>query len=124
TTILADNYFGFFAAARFKENTLRIQLWHAVGALKQFGLMDPSNGERTSRAIKRFKRVYDNFDYTVIGSEPMGSIFKENFGLTNDRLRRTGIPRTDVFYNEREMHQIKQSIYNRFPDIQGKKIIL
>lgn len=124
TTILADNYVGFFAATRFKQDTLCIQLWHAVGSLKQFGLMDPSNGNRSNRAMKRFKRVYNTFDYTIIGSEKMGTIFKENFGVSNDRLRRTGIPRTDLFYNNLAMDQIRESMYERFPHIQDKKVIL
>jgi len=124
TTILADNYFGFFAAARFREDTLCIQLWHAVGSLKQFGLMDPSNGNRSNRAHSRFKRVYQSFDYTIVGSDKMGSIFRESFGVTNDQLRRTGIPRTDLFYDEQAKDRIKESIYAQFPDIKDKKVIL
>src|SRR5699024_194816 len=124
TTILADNYFGFFAAARFREDTLCIQLWHAVGSLKQFGLMDPSNGNRSNRAHSRFKRVYQSFDYTIVGSDKMGSIFRESFGVTNDQLRRTGIPRTDLFYDEQAKDRIKESMYAQFPDIRDKKVIL
>lgn len=124
TTILADNYFGFFAVTRFKPDTLTIQLWHAAGSFKQFGLTDPSNGNRTSKAHERFKQVYNAFDHVIIGSEKMGSIFRDSFGITNERLRRTGIPRTDLFYDHQVMYQKKQDMYENLPGAQDKKVIL
>src|SRR5690606_20333793 len=45
--IFIDNYFGFLAAIKFKANVKCIQLWHAAGAIKQFGLRDPSNESRS-----------------------------------------------------------------------------
>lgn len=123
-TILADNYFGFLAVTRFKPDTLTIQLWHAAGSFKKFGLKDPSNENRTSGALKRFNRVYQAFDYTITGSEKMAAIFRENLGLPDDRLRRTGIPRTDLFYNETAKNQIQQDIFEQLPGIRDKKVIL
>src|SRR5699024_10688131 len=124
TTILTDNYFGFFAAAPFKSGTLCIQLWHAVGALKQFGLNDPAIAKRSDKAIERFRQVYDTFDYVIVGSEKMGTIFRENFGLSHERLRRAGIPRTDLFYDENAMNRMRQDMIDRYPETRGKKVIL
>lgn len=124
TTILTDNYFGFFAAAPFKSGTLCIQLWHAVGSLKQFGLNDPAIAKRSDKAIERFRQVYDTFDYVIVGSEKMGTIFRENFGLSHERLRRTGIPRTDLFYDENAMNRMRQDMIDRYPETRGKKVIL
>src|SRR5690606_28850480 len=38
--VIIDNYYGFLAVSRFKPNVKCIQLWHAAGAIKQFGLKD------------------------------------------------------------------------------------
>ncbi|WP_099159465.1 CDP-glycerol glycerophosphotransferase family protein [Virgibacillus ndiopensis] len=124
TTILVDNYFGFLAVTEFKEGTTCIQLWHAAGALKQFGLMDPSNRLRSKKANDRFQRVYNRFDYTVVGSEKMATIFRKSFGVTNDSILRTGIPRTDFFFNYMEKRSIIQSMKKKYPIINEKKVIL
>src|SRR5699024_1500932 len=78
--IFIDNYFGFLAATSFKENVTCVQLWHAAGAIKQFGLKDPSNQYRSKRANQRFKKVYKQFHQIVVGSEKMADIMKESFG--------------------------------------------
>lgn len=124
THIFVDNYFGFLAAAPFRRNVTCIQLWHAAGAIKQFGLKDPSIAGRSPRALKRFKKVYGQFTHVVVGSEKMADIFGESFGIDDDRILRTGIPRTDFFFDETAMQKAADSIRMNFPEIRGKQVIL
>ena len=124
TTILVDTYYGFLAAAKFKKGTNCVQLWHAAGAIKQFGLLDPSIENRTPNAKDRFQKVYDNFHYCVAGSEKMATIFKKSFGLTDDRIIRTGTPRTDILFDSGKQQHIYQDLVNKYPAIKGKKIML
>src|SRR5699024_3149892 len=55
--VFVDNYFGFLAAATFKKDVTCIQLWHAAGAIKKFGLKDQTNQFRSPKALQRFKEV-------------------------------------------------------------------
>lgn len=123
TTILIDNYFGFLAVTEFKKGTNCVQLWHAAGAIKQFGFNDPSVQRRNKRAKERFQRVYNRFDYTVVGSEEMAAVFRESFRVSDDSLLRTGIPRTDLFYSA-ERQRIAKKLKADFPSIRDRKIIL
>ncbi|WP_165767950.1 CDP-glycerol glycerophosphotransferase family protein [Virgibacillus indicus] len=122
--VFADNYYGILAAAKFRQHTKCIQLWHAAGAVKKFGLKDLSLGERRPSACRRFKKVYQRFDYVVVGSERMTAIFQEAFGLAGNRFLRKGVPRTDFFFNEEMKIKAKQSITHNFPIITEKKVIL
>ncbi|WP_379670445.1 CDP-glycerol glycerophosphotransferase family protein [Pueribacillus sp. YX66] len=124
TTVIIDNYYGFLAASDFKSNVRCIQLWHAAGAIKQFGLKDRTIQERSPRALKRFKKVYDRFHYVVVGSNKMASIFRESFGLPDERIVRSGIPRTDFFFDADEMSRVKQSLQETYPMSKEKKVIL
>ncbi|WP_261796299.1 CDP-glycerol glycerophosphotransferase family protein [Oceanobacillus massiliensis] len=124
TTVLVDTYFGFLAVTNFRPGTTCIQLWHAAGAIKHFGLQDPSNETRSQRAIDRFQQVYDRFDYTVVGSEKMADTFRESFGITNNRILRTGVPRSDILFNQEKKQQIYHYIHSKYPLIGDKKIIL
>src|SRR5699024_7708756 len=94
-----DNYFGFVAVSTFHSHVTCIQLWHAAGAIKQFGLNDPSNQYRTKRAIKRFHKVYQRFDHVVVGSEKMADSFKESFGLDDNRMLSSGILWTAFYFD-------------------------
>lgn len=122
--IFIDNYFGFLAVTRFRPGVRCVQLWHAAGAVKQFGLNDPSNSDRSTRAVRRFKQVYDRFNHVVVGSEKMADIFKDSFGLSDDRMLRTGIPRTDFFYDLEGMEQVAWELARRYSEIGNKKVIL
>jgi CDP-glycerol glycerophosphotransferase (TagB/SpsB family) len=123
-TIIVDNYFGFLAAVTFKAGVECIQIWHAVGAIKTFGLKDQSLAHRSNKAIERFKKVYKQFHKVVVGSDEMAFVFQEAFGISSDRLLRTGIPRTDLFYNEDKQQQIIDDLYRENPLLTRKKVIL
>ncbi|OUZ09191.1 CDP-glycerol glycerophosphotransferase family protein [Bacillus pumilus] len=116
--VVTDNYFLMTSVLRKRPSTTCIQVWHANGALKKFGLEDASNSERSPRDIKRFKRVYASFDYIVTGSDHMREIFKSSFGVNDERFLPTGVPMTDLYYDQRR-HSLKP---NDFP--KGKKILL
>ena len=38
--VIIDNYFAYLSAIKFKKNVECIQIWHAVGAFKNFGLKE------------------------------------------------------------------------------------
>ncbi|WP_245831734.1 CDP-glycerol glycerophosphotransferase family protein [Oceanobacillus senegalensis] len=124
TTVLVDTYYGFLAVCHFRPGTKCIQLWHAAGALKQFGLLDPTIPTRSKKANNRFQAVYDRFDYTVVGSDKMAEVFKQSFGLTDDRILKTGVPRTDFFFDHDRHEQIYEKMKNKFPIIKEKKVLL
>lgn len=124
TTVIVDTYYGFLAVTKFRPGTTCIQLWHAAGAIKRFGLMDPSNEARTPRALDRFEQVYDRFNYTVVGSDNMAEVFKNSFGLTDDRILRTGVPRSDILFDRIEKKQVSEHINRIYPNIGDRKVIL
>ncbi|WP_042143677.1 CDP-glycerol glycerophosphotransferase family protein [Paucisalibacillus sp. EB02] len=123
TTVLVDNYYGFLAVTNFKEETTCIQLWHANGAIKYFGLQDPSTEKRGIKAKKRFMRVYSRFNYIIVGSERMASIFRKSFEIPDETILRIGIPRTDIFYDPYEKLVIQQQL-RKIQSVNGKKVIL
>ncbi|WP_238389585.1 CDP-glycerol glycerophosphotransferase family protein [Virgibacillus sp. MSP4-1] len=122
--VFVDNYFGFLSAVDFKENVTCVQLWHAAGAIKQFGLKDPSIHSRSDLAVKRFKKVYQRFHYVVVGSEKMASIFRKSFGLGNENILRTGVPRTDFFFETEKHKLIIQGLEQQYPILKNKKVLL
>ncbi|MBU5212110.1 CDP-glycerol glycerophosphotransferase family protein [Heyndrickxia oleronia] len=122
--IIIDNYFAFLSTVKFKDEAQCIQLWHAAGAIKTFGFRDHSIKSRTNSANRRFTKVYQQFHKIVVGSDLMASIFMEAFKLTEDHIIRTGIPRTDFFYQINEQEKRKKEWMHSHPFLKNKKVIL
>jgi len=122
--VVVDNYYGFLAATTFKKGVKCTQIWHAAGAIKQFGAKDKANVNRTHAAQERFKKVYNKFDTIVVGSNMMASIFQKAFLATEASFLKVGIPRTDFFFNDKKLQQVKTSFYQNNPILKEKKVIL
>lgn len=122
-TVFVDNYFGFLAARPFRKGVRCIQLWHAAGAIKRFGLEDSSNVTRSARAHDRFKKVYQSFTHIVCGSDKMAHIFKASFGADDSQMLRTGVPRTDFFFNIEKLEASKLKVRNEL-NLPDKQILL
>ncbi|MBM7644925.1 CDP-glycerol glycerophosphotransferase (TagB/SpsB family) [Scopulibacillus daqui] len=122
--IFVDNYYGFLSAVKFKEGVECVQLWHAAGALKTFGLKDKNILHRSAAAKKRFSNVYQKFNRVVVGSEAMANIFIEAFDLPPDRILRTGVPRTDLFFDQDYKRRVTSDLYSENQALKSKKVIL
>jgi CDP-glycerol glycerophosphotransferase (TagB/SpsB family) len=122
--VIVDNYFGFLAVTNFKEEVQCIQLWHAVGAVKQFGLKDKSVPFRTKKTQQRFTRVYEKFHKVVVGSDAMANVFQEAFNIPMGSFLRTGIPRTDLFFDKLKQNEVINNLLIKNPNWSEKKVIL
>ncbi|RST94794.1 CDP-glycerol glycerophosphotransferase family protein [Vagococcus bubulae] len=103
--VIADNYFACLGDISFKETQTVYQLWHATGAIKQFGLEDKTAMKRSKKDKERFRRVYDAFDYVFVASERMGDVFKRSYGFSDEQILLTGFARTDYLVNQMEQTQ-------------------
>lgn len=122
--VFVDNYFPFLAVVRFRPEVRCIQLWHAAGAIKAFGLRAVSTCQRSERARRRFVRVYNRFDKVVVGSDAMAHVFKQAFGIGEDRILRTGFPRTDPLYDMDWGRETAQRLVRENPALASKRVLL
>ena len=89
--IFVDNYFPELAILKKKQ--VVIQLWHANGALKQFGWGAYHTKHRSSKDQIRFQKVYDKMNYFIVNSLKMEAIFRNNYRLENAQFCHFGSPR-------------------------------
>ncbi|GAB3063717.1 CDP-glycerol glycerophosphotransferase family protein [Salinicoccus sesuvii] len=122
--VFVDSYHAILAACDFKKQTTCIQLWHANGAVKLFGLKDKTIDNRQGSAHRRFKNVYRRFHKVVVSSDAMADIFKTAFGLSDNHMLKTGVPRTDFFHSKRRLETAKARAHENLPQIEGKQVIL
>src|SRR5699024_12802303 len=92
--------------------------------VKTFNFKHEQETLRIQHARERYQYTYDQVHYTVVGSNRMAEIFMEAFNTTNESLIRTGITRTDFFFNEIEMQKVKKRIEDTYIFMKNKKFIL
>ncbi|MFG6062204.1 CDP-glycerol glycerophosphotransferase family protein, partial [Salmonella enterica] len=60
----------------------------------------------------------------VVGSESLAEIYMKAFGISRDCILTTGVPRTDLFFDEKRKARIKQEIISDNLNLKEKKVIL
>ncbi|MGY3481639.1 MULTISPECIES: teichoic acid glycerol-phosphate primase TarB [Staphylococcus] len=108
--IVIDTYYLLFGGFKKKSQQTMIQTWHAVGALKNFGLTDHQVDLNNKKMVKQYKKVYQATDKYLVGGEPMVDCFKASFGARDDQFLRTGLPRLVPYVNldiKQKQHALK-----------------
>lgn len=103
-----------------RKGTKLVQLWHACGAFKTFGftrLSKPKGSPQTTRNHR-------SYDYVTVSSTYCKKCHSEGFGISTDNVVATGIPRTDVFFDDEYKDKARMKFYEEHPQFIGKKIIL
>ncbi len=103
-----------------KKETKLFQLWHACGAFKTFGftrLSKPKGSPQTTRNHR-------SYDYVTVSSTFCKKCHSEGFGISTDNVVATGIPRTDVFFDEDYKTEARYKFFEAHPEFMGKRIIL
>jgi len=118
--ILLDDFMPSIHTFDLKEETSLIQLWHAVGAFKTFGFsrIGKIGGPEQSSPNHR------SYSRAIVSSNEISKFYAEGFALSEEKVVATGIPRTDIFFNEEYKEKMKSLFYEKYPQLSNKKIIL
>lgn len=108
--IINDNN---YVISNFKRKGVQvIQVWHATGAIKKFG-----------NCLEREYKI-ENYDYVIANSEYWIKPYSEAFGVAEQQVVVTGMPRVDKLFDEEKKRCSIDEFYKRFPQCKGKKLML
>lgn len=118
--ILVDDYMELLFKMHKREGTTLIQLWHACGAFKTFGCS--RMGKKGGQGIRSLN--HRSYDYATVSSKEIAKFYAEGFGLSLEKVVATGVPRTDIFFDEKYKNKVVRKFYKKYPQLEGKKILL
>jgi len=72
-----------------------IQMWHALGAIKQFGLQSVGRPSGRSSQVASAMKMHRNYDIVLCGSSAWIPAFAEAFGVEQASVLPLGLPRVD-----------------------------
>jgi CDP-ribitol ribitolphosphotransferase len=97
-----------------------IQLWHASGAFKAVGYSRVGR----KRGSDPWSRKHKNYTHVIVSSERDVLFYAEAFGIPEDRVVATGIPRMDRFFDERLQASGRAAALAAYPEADGRMTIL
>lgn len=118
--ILLDDYYPQIYKYDIRDNVEVIQLWHATGAFKTFGFS--RIGKKGGPRVK--SKNHRNYTKAIVSSENIKLHYAEAFGISEDRVISTGVPRTDIFFDEEYKNKKISELYNKYPVLKDKKVIM
>lgn len=115
-----DNFLPLGYMATEKTETQFVQLWHGAGAFKRFGLSTEEN-EAVYQAVRRANQ---KITHLFITSDQVRPFYQEAFAIDPDRIFVTGIPATDLYFDEKRKQARRDAFWREYPSLCGKKLLL
>lgn len=110
---------------KFRPETCVVQLWHGCGAFKKFGY---STVDKIFGGDKKQQDMYPPhqiYDLVTVSSPEVIWAYEEAMQLEGqNKVKATGISRTDVFFDKTYINKARERIYNLVPTARSKKVIL
>ena len=117
--VVVDNAYLPVHVAPHRPGTTVVQVWHAVSAVKRFGLdtlTPPAEPERTF--------LHRHYDYVVVSSEGVRAVYAAALRTPVERVLALGTPRTDVFFDQAVMEATRRRLLDAHPTLAGRRVIL
>ena len=113
--ILTDDYIRYLRDVKLHPQQKVIQIWHAVGAFKRFGLDAPS---RLTPEDER--RTHAAYTTVCVSAEAVRPFYASAFGIGIEKVQPLGVPRTDVLLDKAAMQQKRDTFFKANPALQNK----
>ena len=117
--IFIDDHVPLFDWLELNKKTSLVQLWHAGAGFKSSGYS--RWGHPGPPAPVSCHRQYK---YGIAGSRHIAKFFAEVFGINEEQILPTGMPRIDQYLNEEYRRKKTEEIYAQYTICKGKKVIL
>jgi teichoic acid ribitol-phosphate primase len=122
--IIIDDYYFPVYVIKPRKGTEIIQLWHASGALKKFGLSTVGKSFGPSNEYLKHIKVHSNYSKVYVSASEVVPYYAEAFGMPAENIYPLGIPRTDYFFSTAEKESLTERFYDSYPNLVNKKLIL
>lgn len=117
-----DAYWPAVSLLHHKKSLTVIQMWHALGKIKQSGYQTLGKESGRSAEIARLMKMHEGYDYIIAGGRAWNSFYCQSFNTTEDKLINCGLPRIDYLLETEK--QNREAVLAAYPEFQDKKVVL
>ncbi|NFO04761.1 CDP-glycerol--glycerophosphate glycerophosphotransferase [Clostridium botulinum] len=121
--IILNDYVSLFSNVKVRKNCKMIQVWHAGGAFKRFGIDSLQNINNINN-MKKCIACHSQYDKVIVSSRIVKKIYANAFSINESKIYPLGLARADKFYDERFINETKKNFLEKYSNLKNKKIIL
>ena len=118
---ITDTYSIPVSCLNHKDSLTIFQIWHALGAVKKFGLQSAGKAQGRDLGVAKAMSMHKNYDFVIAPSKKTAEFYCEAFGCTKDKILIASLPRVDAILDG-------ESRYNEFmelnPQFKNKKLLV
>lgn len=118
---ILDTYSITVSCLKHKKSLKVIQMWHALGAVKKFGLQSIGTKEGRDEKVSKAMCMHRNYDYVLAPSKAAAKFYMEAFGCDAGKMKICSLPRVDAILND---DGATVRFFKENPALSHKKIVL
>lgn len=116
---IVDNAYFPVHVAPHRRGTEVVQVWHAAGALKRFGLdtlVPPAEPERTF--------LHRHYDWVISSADASRAAYAAALRTPIERVVPLGSPRTDALFDAAALSATRERMLATYPQLRGRRVVL
>ena len=117
--VVTDDYLKYLRSVRLRDGQKVVQLWHASGAFKKFGLDAPSK-----LSPEEERATHSQYTDVCVSSEYVRRFYAQAFDVGLEVVKALGTPRTDALLDPETVASQRAKILSKHPELEGKRIYL
>lgn len=121
---ITDSYIAAISVLRHKHKLVIVQIWHALGAIKRFGLAALGSEEGRPSRLARTMQMHRGYDWVIAGGPLMVQPFAESFGVPAERVLPIGTPRVDRLADKAAIERRRKRIHDAHPEVGRRPLVL
>lgn len=119
--VIADTYSIPLSCLYHKKEQKRVQIWHALAAVKQFGLQAAGKAQGRDDKVAKALCMHENYTHVIAPSKATGEFYQKAFGSDSSAIYIASLPRVDELLNG---DCRKEEFLKCNPRYKGKRLIL
>lgn len=118
--VIVDTYSIPVSCLKHKEGTKVVQIWHALGAVKRFGLQSVGKAQGRAEGVSKILCMHRNYDYVIAPSKATADIYCQAFGCDESNIKILSLPGVDTLLDNTNR---KEEFLSLNPQYKGKKLV-
>ena len=118
--VIVDTYSIPVSCLKHKGDLKVVQIWHALGAVKKFGLQSAGKAQGRDSGVAKAMCMHQNYDYVIAPSSRTGKFYCKAFGCKDENIKIFSLPRVDVLVSGESR---RDEFINLNPQFKDKKIV-
>lgn len=118
--VILEDFYPQLHALTIRPETEILQMWHACGAFKLFGLSELGLVPHLAQSTRNHR----NYTAALTSAEALVPFYSEAFGIKKEYVKPIGVPRTDIFFDASYREKIREELFSRYPVCRENRVIL